>query len=156
MLHVAAANGPSALSPMANGFAVVAGYRDVLDARLAMSKLESEGIECSLANEYLIGVVWRLSNAVGGLQVQVPLADLDRARAILETDASRDLGGVLDETPAFPYSETCPQCGSEDLRVIRWSRYAAALATLTGIPIPFWHTRVKCQSCGNRWKPAVA
>jgi hypothetical protein len=141
---------------MANGFATAAGYRDVLDAQLAMSKLESEGIECSLANEYLIGVLWRLSTAVGGVQVQVAPADLERARTILATDESASLVAVLGERPALPYSEACPQCGSEDVRLIRWSRYAAALATLTGIPIPFWHTRVKCQSCGKRWRPAVA
>jgi hypothetical protein len=141
---------------MANGFGTVAGYRDVLDAQLAMSKLESEGIECSLANEYLVGVLWRLSTAVGGVQVQVAMADLERARAILETDESTSLVAVLGDTPAVPYSEACPQCGSEDVRLVRWSRYAAALATLTGIPIPFWHTSVKCQSCGKRWRPAVA
>ena len=141
---------------MANGFTTVAGYRDILDAQLAMSKLESEGIECSLANEYVIGLLWRLSTAVGGVQVQVAPADLERARTVLATDDSASLAAVLGERSALPYSEACPKCGSEDVRLIRWSRYAAALATLTGIPIPFWHTRVKCQSCGKRWRPTVA
>jgi Putative prokaryotic signal transducing protein len=141
---------------MVNGFATVAAYRDVLDAQLAMSKLESEGIECSLVNEYLIGVLWKLSTAVGGVQVQVARADFERARTILATDESASLAAVLVEKPALPYSEACPQCGSEDVRLVRWSRYAAALATLTNIPIPFWRTRVKCQSCGKRWRPAVA
>ena len=42
---------------MANGLATVAGFRDVLDAQAAISKLESEGVECSLANEYMVGIL---------------------------------------------------------------------------------------------------
>jgi hypothetical protein len=141
---------------MANGFATVAVFRDVLDAQLAVSKLECEGIECSLANEYLIGILWRVSTAVGGVQVQVAAGDLERARAVLETDESASLPDVLRETPPLAFSESCPECGSEDVRLVRGLRYAAALATLTGIPIPFWRTRVKCRSCGKRWKPTDA
>src|SRR5450631_3627970 len=133
---------------MANGLATVAAFRDVLDAQAALSKLESEGMECSLANEYVIGMMWRFSTAVGGVEVQVAPADLDRARSILKADESDHLAAMFSDRSAEPLSETCPACGSEDLKLVRWSRYAAALATLTGIPIPFWRTRVKCQSCG--------
>ena len=141
---------------MANGLATVAAFRDVLDAQAAVSKLESEGVECSLANEFVVGVLWRLSTAVGGVEVQVALEDLERARAILNADESAELTAVVDESSPQPYSESCPACGSEDLTVVRWSRYAAALATLTGIPIPIFRTRVKCRACRKQWRPAVA
>ena len=140
---------------MANGLATVAGFRDVLDAQAAISKLESEGVQCSLANEYVVGMLWRLSTAVGGVEVQVAPVDLERARSILQTDESGALAAEFPGAPR-PYLESCPRCGSENLTVVKWSRYAAALATLTGIPLPILHTRVKCKACRMRWRRGVA
>ena len=139
---------------MANGLATVASFRDLQDAQVAISKLESEGVECSLSNEYMVGVLWRLSTAVGGVEVQVAPDDLARARSILESDESAELIGIPDLATAP--AAACPTCGSEDLTTVRWLRYAAALATLTGVPIPFWHTRTKCRACGKRFRPGVA
>jgi hypothetical protein len=136
---------------MANGLATVASFRDVLDAQAAISKLESEGIECSLANEYVVGMLWRLSTAVGGVQVQVGAEDLAKARSVLESDESHELASVPGLAEAA--SSTCPRCGSEDLATVRWSRHAAAFATFTGIPIPVFHTRTKCRACGAKFKP---
>lgn len=135
---------------MANGLATVASFRDVLDAQAAISKLESEGVECSLANEYLVGMLWRLSTAVGGVEVQVAPEDLARARSILEMDESAALSAVP-ELQSAP-SARCPRCGSEELATVRWSRFAAAFATLTGIPIPVFRTRTRCRACGNQSK----
>jgi hypothetical protein len=140
---------------VANGLSAVRSYRDVLDAQAAVSKLESEGVESFLANEYTVGVLWRLSTALGGVEVQVAAEDLERARTILGADESGELASLTAASP-IPLSESCPRCGSEDLIVVKWSRYAAALATLTGIPIPYFRTRVKCRSCGKQWRPPVA
>ncbi len=39
-----------------NGLTVVFSFRDVVDAQVALAKLESWDIECSLANEHVVGV----------------------------------------------------------------------------------------------------
>ncbi len=140
---------------MANGLATVVAFRDVLDAQAAVSKLESEGIECSLASEYVVGVLWRLSTAVGGVEVQVAPDDLERARAILAADESESLEETPGEEREWEPAEACPRGGSEEVRTIQRFRNAAAVAALTGIPIPFWHSGVKCRACENEWKPTA-
>jgi hypothetical protein len=46
-------------------------------------RLESEGIPVFLFDEFTITMDWLLSNAIGGVKVQVPEPYLERARAIL-------------------------------------------------------------------------
>ncbi len=45
--------------------------------------LESEGIPVFLFDEFLVSMDWLLSNAIGGVKVQIPDHDLERAQAIL-------------------------------------------------------------------------
>jgi Putative prokaryotic signal transducing protein len=46
-------------------------------------RLESEGIPVFLFDEFTITMDWLLSNAIGGVKVQVPEPYLERARAIM-------------------------------------------------------------------------
>lgn len=57
-------------------------YKNV-DAYLARSRLESAGIECFLADEYIISADWFLANAVGGIKLRTRIEDGERAKQIL-------------------------------------------------------------------------
>jgi Putative prokaryotic signal transducing protein len=140
---------------MANGVPTVLTFRDILDAQAAAALLEAEGIECVLANEYLIGMVWTYSTAVGGVQLQVAPDQAEEARALLEADESASLAEVESEFPVRRGDDACSRCGSDDLTIIRWSRYAVAAMLFVPLPLFIWRTRVKCRSCGNEWKPAA-
>jgi hypothetical protein len=138
-----------------NGFTVVASFRDEIDAHAALAKLESEGIEGSLANEHLVGVLWTYSTAVGGVQVQVAPEDAEAAASILAADDSDLVAEIEAEMPGQE-DELCPSCGSNALTVVRWQRYAAAVTLLVPLPLFIFRTRVKCKACGSQWKPRVA
>ena len=136
-----------------NGLTVVASFRDELDAQVALGKLESEGIECSLANEYVVGVIWTYSTAVGWVEVQVAPEDAEAAVTTLAADESELLAELAAEMPSRQADEICPKCGSDALTIVRWQRYAAAVTLLIPLPLFIFRTRVKCRACGSEWKP---
>jgi hypothetical protein len=136
-----------------NGLVTVSSFRDILDAQAALAKLESEGFECSLANENLVGVVWTYSNALGGIQLQVPADQAEAAAAALATDESSLLTELESESSWGEPDKTCPYCGSKDLTTIRRQRYAAAAMLLVPLPLFIFGTRVKCRACDRSWKP---
>lgn len=53
------------------------------EAHAIRMRLESEGIPVFLFDEYTVTMDWLLSNAIGGVKVQVPDHCLERAREIL-------------------------------------------------------------------------
>ncbi len=59
----------------------VATFSTPMEATLAKQFLESEGIEAFLADE---AMALQLSLAIGGVKLQVPETDVDRARQLLE------------------------------------------------------------------------
>ncbi len=137
---------------MANGVPTVLTFRDVLDAQAAAALLEAEGIECVLANEWVVGVVWTYSTAVGGVQLQVAPDRAEEAIALLAADGEASLVEMDADFPARRDDDVCPRCGSDDLVTVRWSRYAAAAMLFAPLPLFIWRNRVQCRSCGNEWK----
>lgn len=71
----------------------VATFDFLTDARIAMGRLQAEGIPCVLMDENLVQVDWLYSIAVGGIKLQVAPEDAARALEVLGTDYS----GLLDQ-----------------------------------------------------------
>lgn len=71
----------------------IATYDTMPDAHIALGRLRAEGIEAHLADEHLVQTDWLYAIAVGGIKLQVAASDVDRARTVLATDYSADLGG---------------------------------------------------------------
>src|SRR5438445_5230531 len=61
----------------------VASCRGPAEALALRLKLEAAGIPVFLADEYTIAMDWLLSNAIGGIKVQVSEADVPRACEVL-------------------------------------------------------------------------
>jgi len=81
-------------------------FDNPIDAHLLKTKLESEGIFCYLADENIIGVNPLLSNAVGGIKLNVPDESVEDAlRIILETEDT-PISNTENQTIS------CPKCGS--------------------------------------------
>ncbi len=94
-------------------------YTYATEAYVLLAKLEAEGIKHVLKNEHLLATQQFLSNAVGGLDVQVEEQDLERARAIL-TELNAQTASAK-EAPAGIGKEFekvlvyCPECESSNV-----------------------------------------
>lgn len=66
----------------------VATFDNMVDAHIALGRLQAEGIRASLADEHLVQTDWLYSIAVGGIKLQVEPELAERARRILATDYS--------------------------------------------------------------------
>lgn len=69
----------------------VATFEDIVNAQIAVGRLEAEGIETDTRDSNFVQLDWLYSIALGGIKVQVERRDEIRAREVLETDHSADL-----------------------------------------------------------------
>lgn len=63
---------------------VIRSYRDVTEALVDRSKLESSGIKCFLYDDNLIRLDWFVSNAIGGVKLVVSQNEAGEALKILD------------------------------------------------------------------------
>lgn len=61
----------------------IATFRDPVQAYIARTKLQSERIDCWLADDILITLNWLYSNAYGGVKVKVRESDAQKASVVL-------------------------------------------------------------------------
>jgi len=125
-------------------------FRDVPEALLAQGKLQSAGIECVLADGNLVRMDWLLSNAIGGIRLQVKQAELELARAILEEPIPPEFGPE-DGGESF-IQPRCPRCCSLDIGFEKINRFwTYGLWLLLSFPIPIRKGCWKCYTCGIEW-----
>jgi hypothetical protein len=130
--------------------ATVRRYRDLTEALVGRSLLESAGIPAWIADENLVRMDWFYSNLVGGMRLQVDESDEAAAREILEQKPPRAIQYSEEETFVQP---TCPKCGSAEISLGDGTERGRSLVGLYlfAIPVPprkaAWH----CEACGARW-----
>jgi hypothetical protein len=125
-------------------------YRDLAEAYVGRSLLESAGIPAWVADENLVRMDWFYSNLVGGMRLQVDEHDETAAREMLEEKAPETITYGEGEVYAQP---TCPKCGSTEITLGGGTERGRSLAALylLAIPVPprkpAWH----CEACGACW-----
>ena len=134
---------------MAGGLITIAQFRDLPEAGLAKSRLESEGITCFLDNEFTIGANWLYSNALGGVKLNVPEGNAEEAKAILEETTE---SMASEESEEHLEDSACPVCGATEIETKNYTRKFAALTLLISLPLLLFWKRYSCKSCGHRWK----
>jgi DNA-directed RNA polymerase subunit RPC12/RpoP len=104
-------------------------FGSAVEAHLAKGRLEMEGIESFVADEYA-AATFGLSQT-DGIRLQVRESDMGRALEIMgiEDDDEQDEQDEQDEEQEV----TCPRCGSDDVRP------------------PFLGQEWRCKACGHRW-----
>jgi len=113
------------------------------DAHIAAGKLESEGIPVFLLGINHASANWLLSNALGGIRLQVPASHVDDARQLMAQITK----------PSNEDEIECPECGGSDTTAMSNSRKIAFLAVhIFSIPLPWQKNRRHCQSCGADWE----
>ena len=78
---------------MGKKLVTIATFDQAAQARLAKNALDAAGVQATVTDESLVAMDWLLSNAVGGIKVQVWDEDAERAVAVLnETLGDPDAG----------------------------------------------------------------
>ncbi|WP_202921541.1 putative signal transducing protein [Anatilimnocola aggregata] len=70
---------------------------NAMQAHLAKNQLEEAGIRCVLADEVMVSMYWHLSNAMGGIKLQVAEEDLERAAGVLDALEQKRRDGDADD-----------------------------------------------------------
>ena len=121
---------------MAGKMVTVATFDMPTEAHLAKGLLEANGLTAFLADELTVGVAWHLSNAIGGVKLQVAEDDVERAASILAAreDRSIEAGAELTDVAEMDESERDPPPSAGDNAVDR----AVRAALLGLILFPFF------------------
>ena len=128
----------------------VASFSQPVQAHLARTKLESEGIPCVVGDEHRIRVDWFLSNAVGGVKLMVPRSEVERARDALRPRPHLVVVADRDDSDG---EMICPRCHTDDVYYSRYNRRVAGIfILLLGILFPWRDRRWACTQCGYEWK----
>jgi len=125
-------------------------FRDIPQALLAKGKLESAGIECWLADGNLVRMDWLLSNAIGGIRLQVRKPDFESARDLLNEPIPPEF---TEEEVGEDFSQPrCPRCYSLDIAHETINRFwTFGLWMLLSFPIPIRQDHWKCYTCNADW-----
>jgi hypothetical protein len=125
-------------------------YRDLSEAIVARSMLESAGIYVFLRDENLVRLDWQVSNFIGGIRLQVEARDEQAALELLSQAIPAYIPFDNDDEFVQPH---CPRCGSTDITFEGASR-GAALASLhmLAIPLPLGRESWLCHACEARWE----
>jgi|SRR5215472_7454236 len=136
---------------MAEELVTLCRYRDLPEALVAKSKLESAALWCVLADENIVRLNWFLSNAIGGVRLQVSDEDSEDALALLREEIPASFSA--EETGEEYWQPACPTCSSRDVTFEPFSK-AVALVFLQFTSLPVWiPKRVwKCEDCSHEWK----
>jgi hypothetical protein len=124
----------------------IAQYTDPIQAYIVKGRLEVSNIPVFIADEYYISANWMISNALGGVKLQVPDEFTGQAiELIRHLDAGdyeeTELTG-LDESLEKPEeqpatADACPYCQSKDIHSLAGSwRLAFVALFLANFPFP--------------------
>lgn len=131
----------------------VATFNNPLEAHIICGRLESEGIECFLADENIVAANWLYANAVGGVKVQVRREDAHVAHSIVEYIFAEDGTDGSVERASEEVSVSCPRCSSANVSYQKYNKRVAFTSWLfLGFPLPWRRNRWVCDDCEHTFK----
>jgi hypothetical protein len=130
----------------------VAGFQESFGAYLARGKLESEGIPAVVIDEHTVQNDWLYSQAIGGVKVQVPEEDFERAVEILAEDHTAEIEAIEDAQEESDPEEVCPKCGSRSTTARGYSLWSLIPSFIFTSPVFFRKKGRVCKTCGATWK----
>lgn len=111
---------------------------------------KAEGIEYFLKDQQTVAIDPLVSNAIGGIKLQVKAEDEERARALVAEIAANNttsnLGDII-RVDGKKYEKTldeCPKCESEEI-------YAYKPTFMEGLFKPLMKREKYCQNCTHKW-----
>lgn len=136
---------------MENEFTKIGSYQYSSEAVIIKGKLESEGVEVFMADNFTIDTDPLVSNAIGGVKLFVRSEQLEKAMSVL-AEISRY--SVDDKGEAI----ICSQCGSEKVELGTTVKEGKSLFAFLfgfliagGMPV-YTKYRYRCNSCNNEFE----
>ncbi len=129
-------------------FLVLRRFRDLPDALLFDSILDSAAVECFLADENTIRMDWFWSNLLGGVKLCVRKADADSAASLLGQGVPEkfDVEGLEEfQQPR------CPKCQSLEISFQGLNKPLGYTRALLSGHLPHSRSLWECDSCGYQW-----
>jgi hypothetical protein len=123
-------------------------FRDLPEALLAKGSLESAGIECFLADENLVRLDWFISNFIGGIKLNVRVADVENACQILDEPI---LEGLYVQGVGLYEQPRCPKCQSLDVNFQELDHPIAYMSAFLRVPMPVQRPAWRCHGCDAEW-----
>lgn len=121
---------------------VVRSFDNYIDANIILSKLEQEGVQCFLQDEFTVTIDPILTNAIGGIKLVVPQQQAEEAKSLLvQFDAEKRA------------QLKCPACHSHNIELITNPRRSGNwLSALLSFSLASYAVGVKqvyhCFDCG--------
>jgi len=125
------------------------------DAHIVKGLLESEGIVVYIMNEHHIGANWMMSNALGGVKLQVVNENASLAIEILDSMNKGEYEGALKEEFPSTQLNICPECGSKGFKSkfsIRTTTLLLCTVFLASVFFPPRREYHTCLECGRKWR----
>lgn len=129
-------------------FVLLRRFRDLPDAFLFQSILDSADIECFLADENTIRMDWFWSNLLGGIKLFVRAADMGTASALFDQPVPErfDVEGIGE------YQQPrCANCNSLEVSFNGLNKPVDYIRALLGGPRPLHRSLWQCDSCSQQW-----
>ena len=134
--------------------ATIATFTSPWEAHIAKGRLGAEGIPAFIAHEHHISAAWFLSNALGGVKLQVPDAYADAAQEIIQAHIKGKYEEALEQEFSDLEENACPRCKSKEYK----SRFSYGMLLLVilslglSVIFPIRKEIHICKNCGNKWK----
>lgn len=130
---------------MSDTFKTIARYQYSSEAQIVKGRLESEGIQVFLSDNFTIDTDPLVSNAIGGVKLKVLSRDALKAQHILQSIAKYSLD---DEGNTI----NCPKCNSEKVELFSTIKDARSFfAFIFGVlfsALPFYtRHKYRCEDC---------
>lgn len=125
-------------------FVTIATFTHPVEAHLAMTKLNSYGIDAILTDEHTASLDWVDLADSGAIELRVEEGLAEKAASVL------GLEGFYFEEEAEPGEESGPVCKICNSRDVRGSGPLTLLARL--FDLPFIKKSYECGRCGYRWE----
>ncbi len=130
----------------------------VHEAHLAKSLLESEEVPVFIKNELTTQVISIYSNAIGGVELQVPEIDQVKAYNILVEGGfitKKEKSTTIDifKKTKLTNTKTCPFCNSDNISKKRQLNIISVFVFfILGAISPIFRATYICHNCSKEWK----
>lgn len=130
----------------------VASYTNPIEAHIVRGRLECEEILAFVSHEHHIWANWSLSQALGGVKIQVVSEHVDNAIAVISDINSGKYLETMEEPENYDCDLSCAHCNSSNISTVSWPwRLSLVMLFVTMLPLPYTTKLLKCGACNRSW-----